>query len=69
MFENDTQTLAGRYQVRIVSGEMRQKSHQKKVQEALDDGGARGWQLVSATTTNTSGAFVTGVYWDTTPER
>lgn len=48
---------------------MRQKSHQQSVQRALDEGSARGWRLVSATTTNASGALVTGVYWDTAPER
>ena len=70
MFERDTQgTASGRYRVVLVSGEMRQKSHQQSVQQALDEGSAQGWRLVSATTTNASGAWVTGVYWDTTPER
>lgn len=69
MFESDAQTAAGRYQVKLVTGEFREKSHQEKVQEALDEGSARGWDLVSATTTNTSGAYVTGIYWDTTPNR
>ncbi|CAA9468733.1 MAG: hypothetical protein AVDCRST_MAG02-3446 [uncultured Rubrobacteraceae bacterium] len=59
----------GRYTVEIVSGEMRQKSHQQSVQRALDEGSAHGWRLVSATTTNASGSWVTGVYWDTAPER
>lgn len=57
MFESDTQTSSGRYQMRIVSGEMRQKSHQKTVQEALDEGSARGWVLVSATGTDTETTF------------
>lgn len=60
---------SGRYRVRIVSGEYRVKSHEKKVQEALDEGEASGWRLVSATTTNATGAFTTGIYWDTRPER
>jgi hypothetical protein len=69
VFERETEGMAsGRYQMVLVSGEMRQKSHQKSVQQALDEGSARGWHLVSATTTNT-GAWVTSVYWDTTPER
>lgn len=59
----------GRYRVRVVSGEYRVKSHEKKVQEALDEGDARGWRLVSATTTNATGAFTTGLYWDMRPER
>lgn len=53
----------------LVSGELRQKSHQQSVQRALDGGSARGWRLVSATTTNASGSWVTGVYWDTAPGR
>jgi hypothetical protein len=48
---------------------MRQKSHQTKVQERLDEGAAKGWRLVSATTTNATGSYVTGIYWDTTQER
>jgi hypothetical protein len=48
---------------------MRQKSHQSKVQEHLDEGAARGWWLVSATTTNAAGSYVTGIYWDTAPKR
>ncbi|MGF1470555.1 MAG: hypothetical protein ACFB50_02290 [Rubrobacteraceae bacterium] len=61
---------AGRYQFRIVAGEMRVKSHEKKVQEALDEGSSRGWRLVSATTTNATGTYVTGIYWDTVnPDR
>ncbi len=69
MFESDAQAAAGRYQIRLVTGEFREKSHQRKMQEALDEGSARGWELVSATTTNASGAYVTGIYWDTTPNR
>jgi hypothetical protein len=60
--------LPGRYQVEIISGQIRQKSHQKDVQETLNEGSAKGWRLVSATTTNVGGAYVTGIYWDTTPE-
>jgi len=48
---------------------MRQKSHQAKVQEHLDEGAGKGWLLISATTTNAAGSYVTGIYWDTTPER
>jgi len=48
---------------------MRQKSHQTKVQERLDEGAAKGWRRVSATTTNATGSYVTGIYWDTTQER
>lgn len=72
MFQSDDQKSTmpgGRYQARIVSGQMRQKSHHEKVQEALDEGSARGWRLVSATTTNASGSFVTGIYWDASPDR
>ena len=65
--ESQAGSLSGRYRAEIISGEMRTKSHQKKVQEALNEGGARGWRLVSATT-NPSGFFVTGIYWDTMPE-
>jgi hypothetical protein len=69
VFESESRgSTSGRYRVELVSGEMRQKSHQQSVQRALDEGSARGWRLVSATTTNASGAWVTGVYWDTTLE-
>ena len=37
-------SASGRYPVEIVSGEVREKSHKRKVQEAIDEG--------SATTTN-----------------
>ena len=60
---------SGRYRFRLVAGEMRVKSHQSKVQEALDEGASWGWRLVSANTTNATGSYVTGIYWDTTPER
>ncbi len=70
MFGSDEQEMSGgRYQVRLVSGQMRQKSHQQGVQEILDEGAARGWRLVSANSTNASGAWVTSIYWDTTPDR
>lgn len=61
----EEQVPSGRYQFRLVAGEMRVKSHQSKVQEALDEGASRGWRLVSATTTNATGSYVTGIYWDT----
>lgn len=64
MFKSDDQkpTMSGgRYQARLVSGQMRQKSRQEKVQEALDEGSAMGWRPVGATTTNASGSFVTGI--------
>jgi hypothetical protein len=48
---------------------MRQESHQTKVQEHLDEGASRGWRLVSATTMNATGSYVTGIYGDTLPER
>jgi hypothetical protein len=57
----------GRYQAEIVSGEMREKSHQGKAQVTLDEGSSHGWRLVSATTTYSGGFFITGIYWDTTP--
>ncbi len=45
MFERSAESQAtGRYRVDLVSGEMRQKSHQKSVQETLDEGSARGWR-------------------------
>ncbi|CAN5796372.1 hypothetical protein BH23ACT11_BH23ACT11_10740 [soil metagenome] len=69
MFGNEKMAPTGRYRYRIVAAEMRVKSHQKKAQEALDEGSSSGWKLVSATTTNATGSYVTGIYWDTTPER
>jgi hypothetical protein len=69
MFQSEApQSDFERYRVQII-GEMRTGSHQEKVQEALDKGSDAGWQLVSAMTNNATGFFVTGVYWDTTPER
>jgi hypothetical protein len=39
MFERSAESQAtGRYRVDLVSGETRQKSHQKSVQETLDEG-------------------------------
>lgn len=65
MFGGDERTPTDRYRVRIVAGEYRVKSHQNKVQEALDEGSSRGWRLVSASTTSAS-----GIYWDTVgPDR
>ncbi len=69
MFQSEAREPTRRYRAEIVAGEMRLKSHQAKVQEHLDEGAARGWRLVSATTTNATGSYVTGIYWDTTPER
>ncbi len=69
MFGGEESKSTGRYRVRIVAGEMRVKSHQQKVQEALDEGASWSWRLVSATTTNATGSYVTGIYWDTTPDR
>lgn len=58
MFDREeAATASGRYRAEIVSGEMREKNHERNVQEALDAGSARGWRLV------------TGIYWDTAPER
>lgn len=69
MFDSESQgSASGRYRVELVSGEFRQKSHQQSVQGVLDEGSARGWRLVSATT-DACGAWVTGVWWDTTPDR
>lgn len=67
VFDSEARGTTGRYRAEIVAGEMRQKSHQAKVQERLDEGAARGWRLVSANTTNATGSYVTGIYWDTTP--
>lgn len=67
--ETPASAANSRYRFELVGGEMRQKSHQRKVQETLDEGSSRGWELVSANTTNTSGAYVTGIYWDTGPQR
>ena len=69
MFGGEERTSTGRYRFQLVAGEMRVKSHQNKVQGALDEGASWGWRLVSATTTNATGSYVTGIYWDTTPER
>jgi hypothetical protein len=69
VFRREAGEPSGRYQAEIVAGEVRPKSHQSKVQERLDKSAARGWRLVSATTTNATGSYVTGIYWDTTPER
>ena len=66
---SEERTPTGRYRFQIVTGEMRVKSHQNKVQEALDEGSSWGWSLINATTTNASGYYVTGIYWDTTPDR
>jgi hypothetical protein len=69
MFDSESQgSASGCYRVELVSGEFRQKSHQQSVQGVLDEGSARGWRLVSATT-DACGAWVTGVWWDTTPDR
>ena len=69
MFDSESQgSASGRYRVELVSGEFRQKSHQQSVQGVLDEGSARGWRLVSATT-DACGAWATGVWWDTTPDR
>ncbi|CAN5637624.1 hypothetical protein BH24ACT22_BH24ACT22_06420 [soil metagenome] len=65
----EERTPTGRYRFQIVTGEMRVKSHQNKVQEALDEGSSREWRLVNATTTNATGYYVTAIYWDTTPDR
>lgn len=67
MFDSEARQSTGPYQVEMVTGELRQKSHQAKVQERLDEGTVRGWRLVSATTTNATGSYVTGIYWDTAP--
>jgi hypothetical protein len=67
VLDSEAGQTAGRYQVELVTGGMRQKSHQAKVQERLNECAARGWRLVSATTTNATGTYVTGVYWDTVP--
>lgn len=70
MFDSGAQSPAsGRYRMEMVAGEMRKKSHHANVQEKLNEGSQQGWRLVSATTTNASGTYVTGIYWDTTPER
>lgn len=70
MFESSAQSTAtGRYRVEIVTGEMRAKSHERKVQEALDKGSVEDWRLVNATTTNASSIYVTALYWDTAPKR
>lgn len=69
VFESEARQPTGRYRAEIVTGELRQKSHQNNVQECLDEGSARGWRLVSATTSNATGSYVTGIYWDTAPER
>ncbi len=69
MFDRDSRAVpSGRYRMEIVSGQWREKSHRPKVQAALDEGSAQGWRLVSATTTNASGVYATGIFWDTTPE-
>lgn len=69
VFQREAREPAGSYRAEILAGEMRQKSHQAKVPVHLDEGAARGWRLVSANTTNATGSYVTGIYWDTTPER
>jgi hypothetical protein len=69
MFGDDAAASAGRYRTRIVAGHLRQHKHEEAVQHALDEGSAAGWRLVSATTTNGTGTYVTGIFWDTAPER
>lgn len=68
MFESEPRAGTGRYQAEFVSGQFREKKHQEEVQRVLDEGSTRDWRLVSATTTNASGTWVTAVYWDTFPE-
>ena len=69
MFQSEAREPVGRYRAETISGQLRQKSHLAKVQERLNEGDARGWRLLSASTTNASGAHFTSIYWDTTQER
>ena len=69
MFGSGSSATPGRYEVQLVSGELREKTHQRNVQQALNEGASRGWRLVSASTTNTAGSWITSLYWDTSLDR
>ena len=69
MFQSEAGGSAVRSRAEIVAGQMRQKGHLTRVQECPDEGAAKGWRLVSTTTTNATTIYVTGIYWDTTRER
>jgi len=66
---SDEVEATGRYRVELVSGQLREGPHERTVQQALNEGGTRAWELVSATTTYTGGGYVTALYWDASPRR
>lgn len=49
----------GRYSFEMVSGHLREKSHKSDVQKALNEGSNRGWELVNASHSASSGGYVT----------
>lgn len=57
---------AVRYSFEMVTGHLRQKSHENDVQEALNAGVTKGWELVNASHTY-SGGYTTALFWDTAP--
>jgi hypothetical protein len=69
VFGNEEVPATGRYRIEMVTGQLREKPHQRTVQQSLDEGGSRGWELVSATTTYTGGGYATALYWDASPRR
>ena len=68
MFGSEGESI-GRYHFEIIAGQMRMKSHQSEVQEALNEGANKGWELLNASLTGLSGGYSTGLFWDTAPRR
>lgn len=65
MFSGVSEESPQRYRFEAVPVQLTQKAHNKEVQKALNEGAGKGWELVSAS----SGAYVTALFWDTTPHR
>lgn len=68
MVGSDSEQRTGRYSFEMVSGHLRQKSHESDVQKALNEGASRGWELVNASYAY-SGSHITALVWDTSPRR
>lgn len=69
MFGDGSEEDLGRYRFEMVSGHLREKSHKSDVQEALNAGADKGWELVNASHSFSGGGYVTALFWDTTPRR
>lgn len=65
MFSGGAEESPERYRFETVPVRLTQKAHDEEVQKALNEGAGKGWELVSAS----SGAYVTALFWDTTPRR